>query len=181
MARFSEHTIMFDSLKKKFMKKQDNKLKHRFLERLSAQVTEATGSNAGFVVSVSIVIMWGALGPAFGFSDTWKWIISIGTSMITFLMVFLLQKSQNKESLAIQLKLNELLAAHEHASNRLVNVEDMTEDEMKVIRKYYSKLSEFAVAENRMQHSHSIDGKHELDHIKSDLDNELKKKPNDRG
>ena len=89
-------------------------------------------------------------------------------------MVFLLQKSQNKESLAIQLKLNELLAAHEYASNRLVNVEDMTEDEMKVIRKYYSKLNEFAVAENMMQRSHSIDGKHELEHIKNDLDNELK-------
>jgi low affinity Fe/Cu permease len=163
------------SLKKEFMKTQYSKPQPRFLERLSAHVTEATGSNAGFVASVSIVIIWAALGPLFNFSDTWKWIISISTSMITFLMVFLLQKSQNKESLAIQLKLNELLAAHEQASNRLVNAEEMTEDEMKVIRKYYSKLSEFAVAENTLQRSHSIDGKHELDHIKNDLDNELKR------
>lgn len=72
-------------------------------------------------------------------------------------MVFLIQKSQNKESLSIQLKLNELVAAHEFASNRLVNVECMTEDELKVIRKYYSKLSEYAKREESLHHAHSID------------------------
>ena len=88
-------------------------------------------------------------------------IINTGTTIITFLMVFLIQKAQNKDSLAIQLKLNELVAAHEFASNRLVNVENMTEDELRVIHKYYSKLSDFTKKEETMQQSHSIDEAHE--------------------
>ena len=84
-------------------------------------------------------------------------VINTGTTIITFLMVFLIQKSQNKDSLAIQLKLNEIVAAHEFASNRLVNVENMTEDELKVIHKYYSKLSDFSKKEETMQQLHSID------------------------
>lgn len=158
------------------MQINDKKRKSNFFENFSAHVTRATGSNAGFIIAFALVIIWAATGPAFHFSDTWKWIISIGTSMITFLMVFLLQKSQNKDSLAIQLKLNELLAAHELASNRLVNVEGMTESEMKTIQKYYSKLSEFAMKENKMQQSHSIDGSHELHHLKNEMEEELKKK-----
>src|SRR6478736_6414629 len=128
-----------------------------FFENLSAHVTRATGSNGGILAALSLIIIWAALGPFFNFSDTWKWIMSIGTSMITFLMVFLLQKSQNKDSLAIQLKLNELVAAHELASNRLINVEGMTEDELKVIKKYYISLSELAKKDGSLQQSHSID------------------------
>jgi low affinity Fe/Cu permease len=163
------------------MQTHDKKRKQNFFENLSAHVTRATGSNAGFLIALALVIIWAALGPAFAFSDTWKWVISIGTSMITFLMVFLLQKSQNKDSLAIQLKLNELLAAHEFASNRLVNVEGMTEDEMKTIQKYYSRLSEFAKKENKMQQSHSIDGSHELRHLKNEMEEELKEKLDKEG
>jgi low affinity Fe/Cu permease len=161
--------------KEKLMKTSDTR-KPNFFERFSANVRIITGSNAGFIIALIIIILWAALGSVFNFSDGWKWTISIGTSMITFLMVFLLQKSQNKDSLAIQLKLNELLAAHELASNRLVNVEGMTEDEMKTIQKYYSKLSEVAKKENKMQQSHSIDGSHELHHLKNEMEQELKKK-----
>jgi len=153
-----------------------NTRKQNFFESFSAHVRAAAGSNAGFIIALIIIVTWAALGPVFDFSDGWKWAISIGTSMITFLMVFLLQKSQNKDSLAIQLKLNELLAAHELASNRLVNVEGMTEEEMKTIQKYYSKLSEVAKKENKMQQSHSIDGSHELHHLKNEMEQELKKK-----
>jgi len=149
-----------------------------FFDNLSAHVTRATGSNAGILVALSLIIIWAALGPFFDFSDTWKWIISIGTSMITFLMVFLLQKSQNKDSLAIQLKLNELVAAHELASNRLINVEGMTEDELKVIQKYYSKLRDFTEKEEKMQQAHSIDESHEQHDIKKEMEEALKKGSN---
>ena len=86
---------------------------------------------------------------------------------------FLIQKSQNKDSLAIQLKLNELVAAHEFASNRLVNVEDMTEEELKIIQKYYCKLSEFTKNEESLQQSHSIDESKDVHDLKEQMENEL--------
>jgi low affinity Fe/Cu permease len=142
------------------MEQATPKSKKSFLEIVALKVTQATGSNAGFVIAFLSVIIWGITGPFFHYSQNWQLIINTGTTIITFLMVFLIQKSQNKDSLAIQLKLNELVAAHEFASNRLVNVEDMTEDELKVIQKYYSKLSEFAKKEESLQQSHSIDEAH---------------------
>jgi len=151
------------------MEKNTKKIKQNFFEYFSAVVTQATGSNAGFIIALAIVIIWACTGPFFNFSDTWKWTINIGTTIIIFLMVFLLQKSQNKDSLAIQLKLNELIAAHELASNRLVNVEGMTEDELKVIQKYYTKLSESVHKENKMQQSLSIES-HEHHDIKKEME-----------
>src|ERR1700740_3714675 len=117
-------------------------------------------------------IIWGVTGPFFHYSETWQLVINTGTTIITFLMVFLIQKAQNKDSLAIQLKLNELVAAHEYASNRLVNVEDMTEEELKVIRKYYHKLSDFAKSEESLIQSHSIDEAHEMHEIKKEMEEE---------
>lgn len=90
-------------------------------------------------------------------------------------MVFLILKSQNKDSLSIQLKLNELVASNEAASNRLVNVEGMTEDELKVIQKYYLKLSEFTKKQDTLQQSHSIDEVHEEHTIKKEMEDELVK------
>src|SRR6202000_3095170 len=111
----------------------------------------------------------------FHFSEKWTNVIGILSSVITILMVFLIKKSQNKDSLAIQLKLNELVAAHELASNRLVNVEGMTEEELKVIQKYYSKLSEFAKSRESLTQSHSIDEVHIEHEIKKEMEQELKK------
>jgi low affinity Fe/Cu permease len=91
-------------------------------------------------------------------------------------MVFLIQKSQNKDSLAIQLKLNELVAAHEFASNRLVNVENMTEDELKVIQKYYSKLSDATKTEESLQRSHSIDEADQMHELKKGIEGDIEKK-----
>src|SRR3569833_500413 len=126
-------------------------------ERFAANVTQMTGSTPAFIVAFMLVLVWGATGPIFHYSETWQLVINTGTTIITFLMVFLIQKTQNKDSLAIQLKLNELIAAHEFASNRLVNVETMTEEELKVIQKYYAHLSKFAKTEESLQTSHSID------------------------
>ena len=143
-------------------------------ETFASLVTRATGSTSAFVIAFLIILIWGATGPFFHFSETWQTIISTGTTIITFLMVFLIQKSQNKDSLAIQLKLNELVAAHEFASNRLLNVENMTEDKLKVIHKYYSKLSDFTKKEETMQQSHSIDEVHEKHDFKKEMEQELK-------
>lgn len=128
-----------------------------FFERFSGKVTKATGSTPAFIIAFTAILAWAFSGPFFKFSEEWQLVINTGTTIITFLMVFIIQKAQNKDSLAIQLKLNELVAAHEFASNRLVNVENMTEDELKVIKKYYSKLSEMTMKEESLQQSHSID------------------------
>src|SRR5260370_4164614 len=116
-----------------------------------------TGSTGAFIVALLGVLIWLVTGPMFNYSENWQLVINTGTTIITVLMVFLIQKSENKDSLAIQLKLNELVAAHEFASNRLVNVENMTEDELKVIQKYYSNLSAAPKKEASLQVSHSID------------------------
>jgi low affinity Fe/Cu permease len=151
-------------------------IKKNFFENFSSKVNKVTGSTAAFIISLMVVIVWLICGPIFHYSENWQLIINTGTSIITFLMVFLIQKSQNKDSLAIQLKLNELVASHEFASNRLVNIEDMTEDELKVIQKYYSKLSAFAKKEEFLQQSHSIDGAHEKHEFKKEMEQELKEK-----
>src|SRR5258706_16046210 len=97
-------------------------------------------------------------------------VINTGTTIITFLMVFLIQKAQNKDSLAIQLKLNELVAAHEFASNRLVDVEHMTEEELRVIQKYYSKLKSSTQKEESLQQSHSIEEAGHMHELKKDIE-----------
>jgi len=155
--------------------KREQSKKYSF-ETFASSVTRATGSTTAFLIALAMVLIWGLTGPAFDYSETWQMVINTGTTIITFLMVFLIQKSQNKDSLAIQLKLNELVAAHELASNRLVNVENMTEDELKVIHKYYSKLSDFTKKEETMQQSHSIDEAHERHDFKKDMEKELEEK-----
>lgn len=128
-----------------------------FFERLSSSVTKATGSNLVIILAFSVVIVWGVCGPFANYSEQWQLVINTGTTIITFLMVFLIQKSQNKDALAIQLKLNELVGANDLASNRLVDVENMTEEELKIIQKNYSKLRVVIKQEPTMQQSHSID------------------------
>lgn len=96
-------------------------------------------------------------GPFFDFSETWQLVINTGTTIITFLMVFIIQKAQNKDSLAIQLKLNELVASNEHSSNRLIDIESITEEEMIVLRKYYHLLSKLSAKDATLQTSHSIE------------------------
>ena len=132
------------------------KKRKKFAEHVAAKVTIAAGSTTAIITAFVSVAIWGALGPVFHFSDGWQMVINTGTTIITFLMVFLIQKSQNKESMAGQLKLNELVAAHEFASNHLVDVENMTEEELKVIQKYYAKLKVNALSEASMQQANSI-------------------------
>ena len=147
-----------------------------FFEGFSTKITRMAGGTPAFMIALALIIIWALTGPYFHFSETWQLVINTGTTIITFLMVFLIQKSQNKDSLAIQLKLNELVAAHEFASNRLVDVENMTEEELRIIQKYYTKLSVFTKEEENLQQSHSIDEAHQQHNLKKDLERELENK-----
>jgi low affinity Fe/Cu permease len=149
--------MVFHHNKQLIMEKMNGKKRVGIFEKFSAKVTHAAGSTPAFLIALGFILAWAISGPLFAFSEEWQLVINTGTTIVTFLMVFLIQKTQNKESLSIQLKLNELVAAHEFASNRLVNVENMTEDELKVIQKYYSKLNEITMKEESLQHSHSIE------------------------
>jgi low affinity Fe/Cu permease len=142
-------------------------------ERFAGSVTKATGSTPAFILAFFLVLVWAVSGPFFHYSENWQLVINTGTTIITFLMVFLIQKAQNKDSLAIQLKLNELVAAHEFASNRLVNVENMSEEDMKIIQKYYSSLSKLTRAEESLQQSHSIDEAENMNQIKKDRQEDI--------
>ena len=152
---------------------ESNNGKRSSFEKFSTSVTKAAGSSTAFIAALALVAGWLITGPLFDFSENWQLFINTGTTIITFLMVFLIQKSQNKDSLAIQLKLNELVAAHEFASNRLVSVEDMTSEELLVIQKYYSRLSEFAKKEESLQQSHSIDDARDMHNLKKEMEKEL--------
>jgi low affinity Fe/Cu permease len=129
----------------------------RLFNKVSSKLTHASGSPAASILAFVLVIGWGLTGPLFGFSDTWQLVINTTTTIITFLMVFIIQQTQNKDTIAIHLKLNELIACHEKASNRLVDIEDLTEEELNVIKKYYTKLSELSEKEKDLHSSHSLD------------------------
>lgn len=126
-------------------------------EKLATAITRVTGSSSAFLLAVAVILIWAVTGPLFHFSDTWQLVINTGTTIITFLMVFIIQQSQNKDSLAIQLKLNELIACEERASNRLIDVEDLTQQELETLKKFYISLSELAERENDLFSSHSVD------------------------
>jgi low affinity Fe/Cu permease len=105
-------------------KKQHWKIGETF-EKLSEAVTRWAGSTSAFATAVAVIIVWAAVGPIFRYSDTWQLVINTGTTIVTFLMVFLIQRSQNKDAIAIHLKLNEIVAAMEGSSNRLIDVEGL--------------------------------------------------------
>lgn len=129
----------------------------RWFDRLSSTVTRATGSSYAFAIAFAIVVVWAVTGPMFGFSTTWQLLINTGTTIATFLMVFVIQHSQNKETLAIQLKLNELIASDAAANNRLVDIEDLSPDELAVLKRFYIKLAKLAENDDNVHTSHSLD------------------------
>jgi low affinity Fe/Cu permease len=137
-------------------KTRKKKISHLF-DKISGTVTRSAGRPGAFIVAFLIVLTWAVTGPVFDYSNTWQLVINTGTTIITFLMVFIIQQSQNKDTMALQLKLNELIASHERASNRLIDVEDLSEEELAVLKKFYVKLSKLAEKENDLYSSHSID------------------------
>ena len=127
------------------------------LERFSEAATRWTGSDLAFGLAVLVVIIWAVLGPVFHLSDTWQLTINTGTTIVTFLMVFLIQRNQNKESLAIHLKLNEIVAALRGASNRLIEAEGFSEKDLETLRKHYQELAKLARSEGDVTESHSVE------------------------
>ena len=128
-----------------------------FFERLSGRITRAVGSAVAFYAAAAIVIVWLVTGPLFDFSETWQLMINTGTTIVTFLMVFIIQQSQNKDTVAIHLKLNELIACNAKASNKLVDVEDITDQELHVLKRFYIELARVAKESNDMYSTHSLD------------------------
>lgn len=131
-----------------------------FFNRFSSMATKVTGSVYAFMIALLVVVIWAITGPVFKFSDTWQLVINTGTTIITFLMVFVIQHSQNKDTVALQLKLNELIAAS-HASNKLISVEDLTDEELEVMKKFYSQLSSMSQEEKKNE-IHSLEEQKDL-------------------
>jgi len=136
---------------------QKSKLTKSSFEEFALRVAKASGSSYAFFTALTIIILWLLTGPLFGYSDTWQLVINTGTTIITFLMVFLIQKNQNIDALSFKLKLNELIASQKKASNRLLDVEDLSEEEMEILLKFYILLSKKAEKEMSLQESHSIE------------------------
>jgi len=126
-------------------------------ENFSKAITRFTGSTAAFGIALGVILVWAVVGPLFGYSDTWQLVINTGTTIVTFLMVFLIQRSQNKDSLAIHLKLNEIVAAMQGASNRLIDVEDLSEKELATLQGFYAELAKLARDETKITESHSVE------------------------
>jgi len=120
-------------------------------------VTRFTSGGAAFLIALALVVLWIATGRLFHYSNTWQLVINTFTTVVTFLMVFLIQRSQSKEALAMQLKLNEIVAGLEGASNRLVSIENLSEKELMTLHAHYAKLAEMAKRDIDLLKSHSID------------------------
>lgn len=128
-----------------------------FFGRMAEAITKFSGSTAAFLVAAGIVVVWAVTGPLFHYSETWQLVINTGTTIITFLMVFLIQRAQNKDSLVLHLKLNELIAATQGASNRLINAQDFSEAEIKTLHDFYCLLAELAKKDNDLGQTHSVE------------------------
>jgi low affinity Fe/Cu permease len=128
-----------------------------WFERFSHRATEAVGRPWAFMVALLVILAWAVTGPLFGFGDTWQLVINTGTTIVTFLMVFLIQQTQNKDGKAVELKLNELVAATRGASNRMINVEGLSESELDALHTYFAELAELAKKDKDMTESHSLE------------------------
>lgn len=146
----------------------------RFFDKVATKITRVTGSAAAFITAFLIIIVWLISGPFFDYSDTWQLLINTSTTIVTFLMVFVIQQSQNKDTVAMQLKLNELIASNTKASNRLIDIEDLTDQELQVLKKFYIGLSKKAEKETNLYTTHSIDEAEHNHATKKRLKNKLK-------
>jgi low affinity Fe/Cu permease len=142
-----------------------------WLERMSRRATEWTGSSLAFALAIGTVVVWALTGPIFDYSNGWQLVINTGTTIVTFLMVFLIQRAQNKDSAAIHLKLNELVAALPGSSNRLISAEDLTEEEVKLLREHFRTLVELAKKDEDFTKAHSIE-EAQAEHVRKQASHE---------
>lgn len=153
------------------------KNRKNLFERFSNWATHATGSSAAFIIATMTVIIWAISGPIFNYSETWQLVINTGTTIVTFLMVFLIQKSQNKDSKAIHLKLNELIASYRGTSNRMVDVENLSEEELDQLAKFYAHIAKLALQEIDITCTHSIDAAEKNHDVKKKVSQESTNDP----
>ena len=111
------------------------------VERMAGVVTEWTGRTSAFMWALTLVVVWIISGPLFHFSDSWQLVINTATNLVTFLMVFLIQRAQNKDTLALQIKVNELIAGHEGTHNSLIAIEQLSEDELRLLQQRILRLA----------------------------------------
>ncbi len=123
---------------------------------VATRVATAVGSARAFLASLALVVVWAATGPAFHYSETWQLVINTATTIVTFLMVFLIQHTQNRDALAVQLKLNELIAAVRGASNELIDVERLSDEELEELRVRYEGLVKLVRSAQTGRESHSV-------------------------
>lgn len=126
-------------------------------DRFASRVTRWAGSPVAFAAALLSVVIWGAVGHYFNYSENWQLVINTGTTIVTFLMVFMIQQSQNKDSIALHLKLNELLAATRQASNRMIGIEDLDEQDLREVASFYVRLAARARDGGKGNETHSID------------------------
>ena len=126
-------------------------------DHFASRVTRWAGTPLAFCMALLAVLVWALVGPLFHFSENWQLVINTGTTIVTFLMVFLIQQSQNKDSVALHLKLNELLAANKTASNRMIGIEQLDEQDLRDVASFYARLADRAKTRGPVKEAHSID------------------------
>ena len=167
MARATRLVAMGRHVRRKVPRKADgsvlrpedvrtSRLKEAF-SGFSRKTSELAGGPWSFALAVGVVLAWAVTGPIFGFSDTWQLFINTGTTIVTFLMVFLIQNSQNKDTQVLQLKLDELLAASEGASNRLIGLEDLSEAEVRRLQVKFQHLAAALDREGARREAESVE------------------------
>lgn len=124
-----------------------------FFHKFAHKTSSVVGSPWLFMAALVTILVWGVTGPIFGFSDTWQLIINTGTTIVTFLMVFMIQNTQNRDALAIHLKLDELIRAVKGARNRLVDLEELTDEELERLQREFQRLHQDEEAKENGQHS----------------------------
>ncbi len=128
---------------------KDDSAVEELFAKVAGKTSQAAGSVWAFTAAMSVVLVWASTGPIFHYSETWQLVINTGTTIVTFLMVFVIQHAQNKDMRAVQLKLNELIAAVEGASNRLIDVEDLSDRELDHL---YSRFQTLAKSAQKVSH-----------------------------
>lgn len=123
--------------------------------RVAAKVSFVAGSAGAFTIALLVVLVWALTGPAFNFSDTWQLVINTGTTIVTFLMVFLIQNTQNRDSKAMQLKLDELIRSSKSARDTFVDTEDLTDDELAALDSEFKQLHERQASSPAMRKLHN--------------------------
>jgi low affinity Fe/Cu permease len=126
--------------------------------RIAKWTCRIAGHPATFGIALLVIVAWALTGPLFHYSDTWQLVINTGTTIVTFLMVFLIQNTQNRDTTAMQIKLDELIRAVRGAHNELVDLEDMTEEELEQMKAHYTRLAERARARLRKPTRESEEG-----------------------